>query len=138
MARLLHGSPYATYRWHSWRRAGASFLRFLGLPWRYLCRWGTWAGVRMAHFYAAAPDDFVFHHHLRLPWPTSSGVRWLDTSVREFWPESLLALCSDDEKPARLPATGAKRTRGEGFREEADDSGDAVQPSVTPPRSSGP
>ena len=128
MARLLHGSPYATYRWHSWRRAGASFLRFLGLPWRYLCWWGRWAGVRTAHFYAAAPDDFVFHHHLRLPWPTSSGVRWLDTSVREFWPESLLALCSDDEKPARLPATGAKRTRGEEFREEADDSGDAVQP----------
>ena len=128
MARLLHGSPYATYRWHSWRRAGASFLRFLGLPWRYLCWWGRWAGVRMAHFYAAAPDDFVFHNHLRLPWPTSSGVRWLDTSVREFWPESLLALCSDDEKPARLPATGAKRTRGEEFREEADDSGDAVQP----------
>ena len=78
MARLLHSSPYATYLWHFWRRAGASFLRFLGLPWRYLCWWGRWAGVRMAHFYAAAPDDFVFHHHLRLLWPTSSGVRWLD------------------------------------------------------------
>ena len=37
MARLLQGSPYAAYRWHSWRRAGAAFLRFRGLPWRYLC-----------------------------------------------------------------------------------------------------
>ena len=135
MARMLHSSPYATYRRHSWRRAGASFLRFLGLPWRYLCWWGRWAVVRMAHFYAAAPDDFVFHHHLRLPWPTSSGVRWLDTSVREFWPESLLALCSDDEKPDRLTATGSKRTRGEEFREEADDSGDVMQP---PPKTDRP
>ena len=67
MARLLQGSPYAAYRWHSWRRAGAAFLRFRGLPWRYLCWWGRWASVRMAHFYAAAPEDFTFHTSSRLP-----------------------------------------------------------------------
>ena len=27
MARLLQGSMYASYHWHSWRRADAAFVR---------------------------------------------------------------------------------------------------------------
>ena len=72
MACLLQGSVYASYRWHSWRRAGAAFLRWKGLPWRYVCWWGRWASVTMAHWYDAALDEFVFHPVSRLPWPTST------------------------------------------------------------------
>ena len=68
MARLLQGFVYASYRWHNWRCAGAAFLRRKGLPWRRLCWWGRWASVRMAHWYAAAPNEFVFHPVSRLPW----------------------------------------------------------------------
>ena len=128
MARLLQGGPYAAYRWHSWRRAGAAFLRFRGLPWRYLCWWGRWASVRMAHFYAVAPEDFTFHSSSRLPWPTSQGVKWITTDTAEFWPSSLMGLCLPDERPAKLPATGSKRDRGSEAMVEGDNSGDAVQP----------
>ena len=37
MARLLQGTTRHDARWHAWRRAGATYLRALGLPWRYLC-----------------------------------------------------------------------------------------------------
>ena len=109
-------------------RAGAAFLRFRGLPWRYLCWWGRWASVRMAHFYAAAPEDFTFHASSRLPWPTSHGVKWITTDTAEFWPSSLMGLCVPDERPAKLPATGSKRDRGSEAMVDGDDSGDAVQP----------
>ena len=37
MARLLQGTSRHNARWHAWRRAGATYLRAMGLPWRYLC-----------------------------------------------------------------------------------------------------
>ena len=84
--------------------------------------------MRMAHFYAAAPEDFTFHTSSRLPWPTSQGVKWITTDTAQFWPSSLMGLCLPDERPAKLPATGSKRDRGSEAVVEGDDSGDAMQP----------
>ena len=36
-------------RWHAWRRAGATYLRWLGLPWRHLLWWGRWHSIKIAH-----------------------------------------------------------------------------------------
>ena len=40
MAKLLQGTDRGEARWHAWRRAGATNLRWLGLPWRHLLWWG--------------------------------------------------------------------------------------------------
>ena len=42
MEPLLRGTARPEVRWHAWRRAGACFLRTMGLPWRFLCWWGRW------------------------------------------------------------------------------------------------
>ena len=131
MARLLQGSVYASYRWHSWRRAGAAFLRWKGLPWRHLCWWGRWASVRMAHWYAAAPDEFIFHSVSRLPWPTATGVRWNAVAVEDFWPRSLVNLCEPDDRPERSTFAGDKRSRAGENAVTEDSDGDAVPPPST-------
>ena len=131
MARLLWGSVYASYCWHSWRRAGAAFLRWKGLPWRHLCSWGRWASVRMAHWYAATPDEFVFHLVLRLPWPTSTGVRWKSVGVEDFWPQSLINLCAPDERPKRPSFTGNKRSQRDQDTPAEDSKGDACRTTTT-------
>ena len=131
MARLLQGSVYASYRWHSWRRAGAAFLRWKGLPWRHLCWWGRWASVRMAHWYAAAPDEFIFHSVSRLPWPTATGVRWNAVAVEDFWPRSLVNLCEPDDRPERSTFAGDKRSRAGENTVTEDSDGDAVPPPST-------
>ena len=132
MARLLQGSVYASYRWHSWRRAGAAFLRWKGLPWRHLCWWGRWASVRMAHQYAAAPDESVFHPVSRLPWPTFTGVRSKSVAVEDFWPRSLINLCIQGECPERPSFTGDKCSRRDHDAPAADSEGDTVPPPSKP------
>ena len=43
MAGALSGSDSAHVRWHAWRRGGGSAaLQWLGLPVRWLARWGRW------------------------------------------------------------------------------------------------
>ena len=92
----------------------------------------------MAHWYAAAPDEFVFHPVSRLPWPTSTGVRWKSVAVEDLWPRSLINLRVPDERPERPSFTGDKRSRRDHDTPAEDSEGDAVPPPSTlaakPPR----
>ena len=74
MAQLLQGSESCTARWHSWRRAGATYLRWLGLPWRHLLLWGRWHSIKIAHLYVSPPDEFECLQVARLPWPADEGI----------------------------------------------------------------
>ena len=58
MAKLLQGTDRGEARWHACRRAGATYLRWLGLPWRHLLWWGRWHSIKIAHLYASPPDEF--------------------------------------------------------------------------------
>ena len=65
--RPLKGTPRADVRWHVWRRAGATYLRGFGLPWRFLCWWGRWESVKMAHYYVTPPDEWELVESAGLP-----------------------------------------------------------------------
>ena len=57
MAKLLQGTDRGEARWHAWRRAGAAYFRWLGLPWRHLLWWGRWHSIKIAHLYASPPTN---------------------------------------------------------------------------------
>ena len=75
MAKLLQGTDRGEARWHAWRRVGATYLRWLGLPWRHLLWWGRWHNIKMAHLYTSPPDEFECVQITRLPWPANEGIR---------------------------------------------------------------
>ena len=110
MAKLLQGTDRGEARWHTWRRAGATYLRWLGLPWRHLLWWGRWHSIKIAHLSASPPDDFECVQTTRLPWPAAEGIRWRKTDIRDLWPASLVELFENDER-VRTSPTDAKRTR---------------------------
>ena len=121
MAQLLEGSERCSARWHSWRRAGATYLRWLGLPWRHLLWWGRWRNIKVAHLYVSPPDDFECLHVARLPWLADEGIRWRKTHVRDLWlpvsPNSLTAagerVLYDGVKPPRSgPSAGSGGPNG--------------------------
>ena len=113
MAKLLQGIDRAEARWHAWRRAGATYLRWLGLPWRHLLWWGRWHSIKIAHLYASPPDEFECLQTTRLPWPATKGIRWRRTDTRDLWPASLVELFENDEK-VRTSQAETKRTRPAG------------------------
>ena len=113
MAKLLLGTDGAEARWHAWRRAGATYLRWLGLPWRHLLWWGRWHSIKIAHLYASPPDEFECVQTTRLPWLATEGIRWRKTDIRDLWPASLVELFENDEK-VRTSQPEAKRTRPAG------------------------
>ena len=92
MAQLLQWSERCAARWNSRRRAGATYLRWLGLPWRHLLWWGRWHNIKIAHLYASPPDEFECLRVARLPWPGDEGIRWRKTYVRDLWPPSITEL----------------------------------------------
>ena len=98
MAKLLQGTDRGEAKWHAWRRAGATYLRWLGLPWRHLLWWGRWHRIKIAHLYASSPDEFECVQTTRLPWPATEGIRWRRTDIRDLWPASLVELFENDEK----------------------------------------
>ena len=57
MAKLLQGTDRGEAKWHAWRRAGATYLRWLGLPWRHLLWSGRWHSIKIAHLYACPPTN---------------------------------------------------------------------------------
>ena len=57
IAGLFQGTSRHDARWHAWGRAGATYLRAMGLPWRYLCWWGRSNNIKMAYHYATSPDE---------------------------------------------------------------------------------
>ena len=125
MAKLLQGTDRGEARWHAWRRAGATYLRWLGLPWRHLLWWGRWHNIKIAHLYASPPDEFECVQTTRLPWPATEGIRWRRTDIRDLWQASLMELFENDEKVRTSPAE-AKRTRpagGDGGAEKESHSG---------------
>ena len=89
LERLLKGSKRAEVRWHTWRWEGATYLQAFGLPWRFLCWWGRWDSVKMAHYYATPPDEFELVESARLPWPTETSFRWKPTHMALLWPKSV-------------------------------------------------
>ena len=113
MAKLLQGTDRAEARWHAWRRAGATYLRWLGLPWRHLLWWGRWHSIKIAHLYASPPDEFECVRTTRLPWPATEGIRSRKTDIRDLWPASLVELFENDEK-VRTSQAEAKRARPAG------------------------
>ena len=113
MAKLLQGTDRAEARWHAWRRAGATYLRWLGLPWRHLLWWGRWHSIKIAHLYASPPNEFECVQTTRLPWPAAEGIRWRKTDIRALWPASLVELFENDER-VRTSQAETKRTRPAG------------------------
>ena len=129
MEKLLKGSIRAEGRWHAWRRAGATYLRAFGLPWRFLCWWGRWASVKMAHYYATPPDEFDMVDEARLPWPTDTGFTWKRTHLALLWPKSLRDLF--DEKPTiKKPSSESRKSARDSSKQivDLDSEGDAAYP----------
>ena len=129
MEKLLKGSIRAEARWHAWRRAGATYLRAFGLPWRFLCWWGRWASVKMAHYYATPPDEFDMVDEARLPWPTDTGFTWKGTHLALLWPKSLRDLF--DEKPTiKKPSSESRKNARDSSKQvvDSDSEGDAACP----------
>ena len=120
MAKLLQGTDRGEARWHAWRRAGATYLRWLGLPWRHLLCWGRWHSIKIAHLYVSPPDKFECVQTTRLPWPATEGIRWRKTDIRELWPASLVELFENDETVRKSPteAKRARSARGDGGAEK--------------------
>ena len=56
-AKLLQGTGRGEARWHAWRRAVATYLGWLELPWRHLLSWDRWHSIKMAHVYAFPPTN---------------------------------------------------------------------------------
>ena len=96
MATALSGCDIAHARWHAWRRGGSAALRWLGLPVRWLARWGRWMSESVAAHYGDAPDDFVVADDVELPWPSARGgteLEWSVVSLKDMFPGEVLALC---------------------------------------------
>ena len=85
----MQGTDGGEARWHSWRRAGATYLRWLGLPLRHLLWWGRWHSITIAHLYVSPPHEFECVQITRLLWLANDGIRWRKTDIRELWPPSL-------------------------------------------------
>ena len=127
MEKLLKGSIRAEACWHAWRCAGATYLRAFGLPWRFLCWWGRWASVKMAHYYATPPDEFDMVDEARLPWPTDTGFTWKRTHLALLWPKSLRDLF--DEKPTiKKPSSESRKNARDSSKQvvDSDSEGDAA------------
>ena len=56
-------------------------------------------GTCVAHWCAAAPNNFLFQDISRLPCPTTSGIKWAAISAKDFLPRSLVDLCVRNEMP---------------------------------------
>ena len=110
MAKLLQGTDRGEARWNASRRAGATCLRWLVLPWRHLLAWGRWYSIKIAHLYASPPDEFECVQITRLPWVANEGILWRKTDIRDFWPSSLVELFENDDTVRKSP-TEVKRTR---------------------------
>ena len=110
MAKLLQGTNRGEAGWHSWRRERATYLRWLGLPWRHLLWWGRWHSIKIAHLYASPSDEFECVQITRLPWPTNEGIRWREIDIRDLWPPRLTEVSENDEAARKSPADD-KRTR---------------------------
>ena len=129
MERLLRGTTRPEVRWHAWRRAGACYLRTMGLPWRFLCWWGRWESLKTAHYYATPPDDWAYLDSARLPWPSDGGWRWKQTYLALLWPKFLRDLCED--APKMPPLASASKRPGDSKPTRtvsADTAGDVEQP----------
>ena len=128
MFKLLERTNRGEARWHSSRRAGATDLRPLGLPWRYLRWWGRWQLINIAHLYASTADKFECLQITRLPWPANEGIRWRKTDVRDLWQSSLTELFENDEALQKLLANDRqmRSKRSDDGAEEGNALGDAV------------
>ena len=90
----------------------------------------------MAHCYAAAPEDFVFHDVSLVPWPTTLVFKWAPVSAKDLRPRTLIDLCIPDEKLECVLSVGAKRSTQGDQREVNDLEGDGEPPpglKVIPP-----
>ena len=120
MAKLLQGTDRGEARWQPWRRAGATYLRWLGLPWRHLLWWGRWHSIKIAYLYVSPPDEFECVQTTRLPWLATEGICWRKTDIRDLWPPSLVELFENDETVRKSPveAKRTRSTRGDGAAEK--------------------
>ena len=127
MARLLQGSVYA-----SLATCGCGILALERPPMAPLMLVGPLGQRQDGPLVCCPPHEFVFHPVSRLPWPTSTGVRWKSVAVEDFWPRSLINLCIPDERPERPSFTGDKRSRRDHDTPAEDSEGDAIPPPLTP------
>ena len=58
MDSLLKGTDRQETRRHAWRRGRAYHLLALSLPWSFLCWWSRWDSIKIAAYYASAPNHY--------------------------------------------------------------------------------
>ena len=125
MCRLLGGSEWETYRWHSWRRGGAFALAQSGAPSRVLMWFGGWVTPAIARAYCSPEEPIPFVASWSVPTISDDGV-WSRKrmSWKKLWPAVVVAQLLPSARirpfPPKRPGEGefgpggAKGKRGTG------------------------
>ena len=125
MCRLLGGSEWETYRWHSWRRGGAFALAQSGAPSRVLMWFGGWVTPAIARAYCSPEEPIPFVASWSVPTFSDDGV-WSRKrmSWKKLWPAVVVAQTLPSARIRPFPPTrpgegefgpgGAKGKRGTG------------------------